>query len=279
MKLFCPKCKTKIGVYPAAEGCITCPTCVESIDVSALRSATCPICGCAFEETDEIRICPDCKTPHHDECWAENRGCSTYGCASAAHQETHTTDSIASGQSVESGMIACPACGAMHPATDLVCGACGKLLGDGLPGDSAWAHLRDTAGRNMAVARVKLIPRLVRNFRLLGCDIAIAFRLWWGEVSRYVDFRGTTDRRAFVAFIVVTYVGFKLISNSPHIVVILILSLLLPSIAICVRRLRDTDISPWFIFALPILPLLLLVPSVDSSLPNKTEYETEEKLS
>ena len=74
-------------------------------------------------------------------------------------------------------MIACPACGTMHPATDLVCGACGKLLADNLPGDSSWAHLRETAGRNMALAKAHLVPRLARNFRMLGRDIAVVFRL------------------------------------------------------------------------------------------------------
>lgn len=265
MNVYCPQCGTELEVGADIEGCASCPTCAESLDVSALRAATCPICGCGFEEGDEIRMCPDCKTPHHDECWSENRGCSTYGCASAAHQETHTTDSMASGSSGESGMIACPACGAMHPATDLVCAACGKLLGDSLTGDSAWASSREWVSRNVATARECFLPRLARNFRLLGCDIAMAFRLWWGEVSRYVDFNGTTGRKAFIAFTGVTSIGFALFSNSTGITVVLGLALLLPCLAICVRRLRDTDISPWMIFAIPLLPLLLLVPTVTMS--------------
>ena len=73
MKLLCPKCKSKLEVDAAIEGCVQCPNCSEELDISALRMATCPICGCGFEESDEIRICSDCKTPHHDECWAENR--------------------------------------------------------------------------------------------------------------------------------------------------------------------------------------------------------------
>ena len=275
MKIFCPKCKTKLELDAGTDGCVPCPTCAESLDVSALRASTCPICGCGFEEDDEIRICPDCRTPHHDECWADNLGCSTYGCASTAHQETHTAGAMPSEQDGQSCMIACPACGARHPATDLVCGACGKLLGENLPGDSTWTHLRDSAGRNIAKAKENLVPRLVRNFRLIGRDIAIIFRLWWGEFSRYAEFRGTTGRRPFAAFMGVTCVGIALLSGSFIVTIILILALLLPSTAICVRRLRDTDISPWMIFAIPLLPLLLFVPTVKESVTEQPKEVSE----
>ena len=275
MKLYCPKCKKKLEVDVGIEGNVECPSCAEIIDVSALRAATCPICGCGFEEGDEIRICPNCKTPHHDECWVENLGCSTYGCALTAHQETHTTVSTSSGQDSQSDLIACPACGAMHPATDLVCGTCGKLLGENLPGDSMWMHLRDSAGRNIAIAKETLVPRLARNFRLIMRDIAIIFRLWWSEFSRYAEFRGTTGRRPFAAFMGVTCAGIALLPSSLTVTIILILALLLPSMAICVRRLRDTDISPWMIFAIPLLPLLLFVPTIKESGPEQPKEVSE----
>ena len=105
MKVFCPRCKTKLEVDVGVKESVPCPTCAEMLDVSALRAATCPFCGCGFEKDDEIRICPDCKNPHHAKCWSENQGCSIYGCASAAHQETHTVDSMPSGQNDESGRI------------------------------------------------------------------------------------------------------------------------------------------------------------------------------
>ena len=272
MKLSCPKCSTRLEVGVDIEGSVACPSCSETLDISALRAATCPICGSGFEDEDEIRICPDCKTPHHDECWGENHGCSTYGCASAAHQETHTADASSAGIVDNAGMIACPACGTMHPATDLVCGTCGKLLGDNLSDDSVAARLRDSAGRVVEGAKQNIIPRLGRNFRLLGCDIAVVFRLWLGEFARYGVFKGTTSRKAFVAFVCVNCVALCMFSGTLLIFVGLILALILPTAASCVRRLRDTDISPWMIFALPLLPFLLLVPTVTSS-DNKQSKE------
>ena len=266
MKLFCPKCNAKLGVESDTEGCVECPSCSETLDISALRAATCPICGSGFEDEDVVRICPDCKTPHHDECWTENHGCSTYGCTSAAHQETHTSDASSAGFGGNAtGMAACPACGAMHPVSDLVCGACGKLLGDNLPGDSTLKRIRDLAGQKVDEAKRNLIPRLGRNFGLLGRDIAVVFRLWVGEFVRYGVFKGATSRKAFVAFMCVNCVGLWLFSNTLLTFVSLILALILPTVATCVRRLRDTDISPWMVFALPLLPFLLLVPTVKIS--------------
>ena len=264
MKLFCPKCKAKLGVDADIVGNVECPSCAEIIDVTALRTSTCPICGCAFEETDEIRICPDCKVPHHDECWSENKGCSTYGCKSTAHQETHT--GVDTGVGNNAGMVPCPACGAMHPASDLVCGVCGKLLGKDLPGDLTGARFKESVNRLGNVAKTKLWPRLSRNFRLLGRDVATVFWLWWGVFSKYVQFSGTTTRREYFSFYLVNEVVKRLfaVCGAQPLVVLVSLVVLLPTLAATVRRLRDTDISPWFIFAFPILPFLLLVPSVNS---------------
>ncbi len=89
MTVICPKCGTKLNAGSMAAGALECPSCGESIDMDSLRSANCPICCSPFAEKDEVCICPNCKTPHHAECWENNRGCSTYGCDSAHHEETH----------------------------------------------------------------------------------------------------------------------------------------------------------------------------------------------
>ncbi len=278
MIVICPKCGTHLDVGLEISGEAPCPSCGEAIDVDALRSAVCPICGCGFEQSDTLRVCPDCKTPHHDECWTENRGCSTYGCRSAAHQETHTVEGGADDQNGEPGMIPCPACGAMHPATDLVCGACGKLLGNDLPGDSTGDRLKVKVGQLGATARSELWPRIARNFRLLGRDIADVFRLWWGEFSRYARFSGSTTRRGCVAFcgINAAIVWLFAACEATPLVVLTMGAVLLPTLASFVRRLRDTDVSPWLVFAVPLLPFLLLVPSVASGLPDETMDKQEE---
>ena len=41
---------------------------------------TCPVCATHIEENDSKTVCPVCKVTFHEECWQDNKGCSTYGC-------------------------------------------------------------------------------------------------------------------------------------------------------------------------------------------------------
>ncbi len=43
----------------------------------------CPYCRFPIKSGDEVITCPDCRTPHHADCWRANEGCTTYGCASS----------------------------------------------------------------------------------------------------------------------------------------------------------------------------------------------------
>jgi hypothetical protein len=46
----------------------------------------CPYCGTEVEAS-QASICSDCQTNHHSECWAENGGCTTFGCKCAPADE------------------------------------------------------------------------------------------------------------------------------------------------------------------------------------------------
>jgi hypothetical protein len=47
----------------------------------------CPYCRAAIEPEDESTICEACATPHHADCYAENGGCTVFGCAKAPIDE------------------------------------------------------------------------------------------------------------------------------------------------------------------------------------------------
>ncbi len=38
----------------------------------------CPVCNNTFNTDDDIVVCPECGTPHHRECYIENKNCANY---------------------------------------------------------------------------------------------------------------------------------------------------------------------------------------------------------
>lgn len=58
---------------------------------------TCPYCQSPIKQSADIIICKDCGTPHHKECWDENKGCTTFGCRENPDVKKH------SGQVVDVG--------------------------------------------------------------------------------------------------------------------------------------------------------------------------------
>jgi TM2 domain-containing membrane protein YozV len=52
----------------------------------------CPYCRTEVGEAEgERKDCPGCGTPHHSDCFAENGGCTVFGCASAPSDEAKVT--------------------------------------------------------------------------------------------------------------------------------------------------------------------------------------------
>ncbi len=43
--------------------------------MSRFKDKLCPICRVRFNENDDVVVCPDCGTPHHRSCYAENGSC------------------------------------------------------------------------------------------------------------------------------------------------------------------------------------------------------------
>lgn len=50
-------------------------------------SAVCPYCRAAIAADKESIQCEACATPHHADCYAENGGCTVFGCAKAPVDE------------------------------------------------------------------------------------------------------------------------------------------------------------------------------------------------
>jgi hypothetical protein len=72
----CPKCNTKNT--KTAKFCIECG---EKFNINKRSTGkTCPYCHSVIKPSAEIITCPSCETPHHKECWVENKGCTIFGC-------------------------------------------------------------------------------------------------------------------------------------------------------------------------------------------------------
>ena len=46
----------------------------------AFAGTRCPFDALEFTRDDHIVLCPDCRTPHHDDCWQTHEGCTQFGC-------------------------------------------------------------------------------------------------------------------------------------------------------------------------------------------------------
>lgn len=260
MILSCPSCNQLIDISDLPQSIFQCPSCGETIEVPQLQESTCPICCGNFSSNDSLVMCQHCKTVYHSECWEENHGCSTYGCQSTQHLETHNTAGGA-GDDVTSGMVVCSFCGTSHASSDLVCPSCGHLLQESLSNND-----------NLLVSELgglgDSLPKLGRNFKLLMKDVQTVISLALKAYLHYADFKRKTPRDEYWAFVgsfsVLTSLLF-LLKAGMVVWVVLLPGSLVPILAITVRRLRDTGLSPWMILAIPILPFLVLVPSVEKS--------------
>lgn len=82
----------------------------------------CMVCGEAFNDSDDMVVCPDCGTPYHRACWQEKGSC--------INTELHTTGQIWQPEIEEPAqeMIRCVRCGTDNPSTMHFCGQCGLPL-------------------------------------------------------------------------------------------------------------------------------------------------------
>ncbi len=95
----------------------------------------CPFCKTEIKEGDSVKVCPSCGIPHHESCWEENKGCTTFGCSEQHYeaQGTNPTDVCPKcGTPLGDGQMFCPKCGTPKADTNKkVCGKCGSELQEG----------------------------------------------------------------------------------------------------------------------------------------------------
>ena len=120
----------------------------------------CPYCKTEIKEGDAVKVCPSCGIPHHEACWTENKGCTTFGCAEQHYEEQHTNPTdvcVKCGAPLGDGQDFCPKCGTPKGGEKKrVCSKCGTELQEGqafCPKCGQKADLQIDAGVNSAITK------------------------------------------------------------------------------------------------------------------------------
>lgn len=97
---------------------------------------SCQWCGVAFDDGDDIVVCPDCAAPYHRECWHAHGHCALED----KHGEGFTWQRSAAETAPEGATqgdrdpaenaedVVCPGCGTVSPKGSAVCPNCGMPL-------------------------------------------------------------------------------------------------------------------------------------------------------
>ncbi len=95
---------------------------------------SCPVCGQAFHEQDDIVVCPDCGAPHHRDCWKQEGRChfkerhGTDEQWSREKQATEPAKTQVPPSTDRSSSQICPKCGQENPEFAEFCCRCGHDL-------------------------------------------------------------------------------------------------------------------------------------------------------
>lgn len=94
----------------------------------------CPFCKTEIKKDEPVKVCPACGIPHHESCWEENKGCTTFGCCEQHYEIQGTNPTYVCsncGASLGDGQNFCPKCGTPKIVQQVVCQKCGASISDG----------------------------------------------------------------------------------------------------------------------------------------------------
>ena len=101
----------------------------------------CPYCKTEITVSDYVKVCPACGIPHHESCWIENKGCTTFGCSEKHYEAQHTNPTAVCaicGTTLGDSQAFCPKCGTPKAAAPQAaapkkyfCAKCGNQLEEG----------------------------------------------------------------------------------------------------------------------------------------------------
>jgi hypothetical protein len=152
--------------------------------------AHCSICQTNVIAGESMVNCPHCSLPFHDECWRENRGCSSYGCK-AAPPTVKPDRPVQQMSNVWGGEKKCPSCRKTIKAQALKCRFCGASFDtrDAITRD-AYAS-REYEGQEYLAARNKVIGLFLLSAAACLSPIALVLTgvIIFGGKGAGIEFR------------------------------------------------------------------------------------------
>ena len=103
--------------------------------MSDVIGKTCPYCQTPIKPGESVVFCTSCSIPHHQECWNDGRGCTTFGCN--GHPATEPSNRYGRNNTMvvdidanDSNAQFCSNCGSPINDQAVYCSRCGMRIGD-----------------------------------------------------------------------------------------------------------------------------------------------------
>ena len=129
----------------------------------------CPFCKTEITAEDAVMVCPACGIAHHQGCWNDNKGCTTFGCSEQHYEEQGTNPTAVCsncGATLGDGQEFCPSCGT---AKGPFCANCGQKT-DFVIEESVSSAINTF---NASVQKSAVTPDQKKKFMVIG-GIAVA---------------------------------------------------------------------------------------------------------
>jgi hypothetical protein len=144
---------------------------VATRPVASGEGVECPICQTRVGAGEPAVVCDRCDQTHHQDCWSEVGGCSTYGCENAPalkEEQSSQTPLSAWGDTKK-----CPACGESIKAIAVRCRYCQTEFDSVDP--LSVADLRKQANRQAGTDTSKKVTVAIFIFSILGVLAPVMF--------------------------------------------------------------------------------------------------------